>query len=179
MMKLRSERQHAILKSPIHWNTPAGADDHAHHARCIQRPVVHSMAAEVTPMQSHPSHAYGLRWIMLLLLAGCAFQASARDRYSYFYNDGNDATRSVQVKQQDVDRWTDVDVGDGVGSGKAKKVHLHAESHGRCLYDVKTTFEKGPALLHRQMDCASCRPTPRNATDGSLSRVPSAEVKRN
>jgi len=105
-------------------------------------------------MQSQPNHVQ-LRWIVLLMLAGCAFQASARDRHSYFYNDSNDAIRSVQVKQEGTDRWTDVDVGKGVASGKAKKLHLRGEGRGRCLYDVKTTFEQGPVLLHRQMDlCA-------------------------
>lgn len=105
-------------------------------------------------MQSHPNPPC-LRRISLLLLAGCAFQAAAGERSSYFYNGGNDAIRSIQVKQKHVDRWTSVDVGGGVDSGEARKVHLRSEGRGRCLYDVKTTFESGPVLLHRQLDlCA-------------------------
>lgn len=105
-------------------------------------------------MQSHPNPPC-LRRISLLLLAGCAFQAAAGERSSYFYNGGNDAIRSIQVKQKHVDRWTNVDVGGGVDSGEARKVHLRSEGRGHCLYDVKTTFESGPVLLHRQLDlCA-------------------------
>ncbi len=122
-------------------------------------------------MQSHRNSTY-LRWIVLLLLTGCAFQAGAGERSSYFYNEGNDAIRSVQVKQKDGDRWTDVDVGEGVASGEAKKLHLLAEGRGRCLYDVKTTFEKGPVLLHRQMDlCAVSTYSPERYRQFAIGRA--------
>ena len=139
-------------------------------------PDVPSLATEVTPMQSQPNQAC-LRWIVLLLLTGCAFQVGAGERSSYFYNEGNDAIRSVQVKQQDGDGWTDVDVGEGVGSGEAKKLHLLAEGRGRCLYDVKTTFEKGPVLLHRQMDlCAVSTYSPERYRQFAISM--NAKAKR-
>lgn len=122
-------------------------------------------------MQSHPNDTC-LRWIVLLLLTGCALQAGAGERSSYFYNEGNDAIRSVQVKQKGVDRWTDVDVGEGVGSGEAKKLHLRAGGRGRCLYDVKTTFEQGPVLLHRQMDlCAVSTYSPERYRQFAIGRA--------
>jgi hypothetical protein len=105
-------------------------------------------------MQSHPNPAT-LRWSMLLMLAGCAFQASAGDRYSTVYNDGNEAIRSIQVKQAGSDVWTEVDVGAGIASGTSRKVHIRAEGRGRCQYDIKTTFESAPSLVHERMDlCA-------------------------
>ena len=105
-------------------------------------------------MQSHPNHAH-LRWSVLLMLAGCAFQASAGDRYSTVYNEGDQAIRSIQVKQAGTDEWTDVDVGEGIASGTSRKVHIRSEGRGRCLYDIRTMFENTPVLLHAQMDlCA-------------------------
>lgn len=105
-------------------------------------------------MKSHPSRVC-VRWTVLVLLAGFACHANARDRYSYFFNDSNDAILSVQVKQDGVGTWTDVDVAEGIGREKNRKLHLRAAGRGRCLYDVKTTFEQGPVLLHRQMNlCA-------------------------
>ena len=105
-------------------------------------------------MQSHPNHAC-LRWSVLLMLAGCAFQASASDRYSTVHNEGNEAIRSIQVKQEGSDEWTDVDVGAGIASGTSRKLHIRSEGRGRCLYDIRTTFETAPSLLHERMDlCA-------------------------
>jgi hypothetical protein len=132
---------------------------------------VQSLAPEVIPMQSHP-HPACLRRTVLVLLAGCAFQAHAGERSSYFYNEGNDAIRSIQVKQEDGDSWTDVDVGDGIDSGKAMKLHLLAEGRGRCRYDVKTMFAKGPALLHRQMDlCAVSTYSPERYRQFAIERA--------
>jgi hypothetical protein len=111
-------------------------------------------------MQSHPNHAC-LRWSVLLMLAGCAFKASASDRYSTVHNEGNETIRSIQVKQQGSDRWTDVDVGEGIARGTSKKLHIRSQGRGRCLYDIRTTFESTPVLLHEQMDlCAVWTYTP-------------------
>lgn len=105
-------------------------------------------------MQPHPSRVPP-RWTVLLLLTGCAFQSGAGERSSNFLNESEDAIRSVQVRQHDADRWTEVDLGDGIARGKLRRLHLRTEGRGRCLYDVKTTFDQGPALLHLQMDlCA-------------------------
>lgn len=106
-------------------------------------------------MQSHTTHAR-LRWIASVLFTGCAFQAGAGERSSYFHNEGNVAIRSVQVRQKGAERWTNVEVGAaGIGGGESRRLHFRTEGRGRCRYDVKTTFEAGPVLLHRGMDlCA-------------------------
>lgn len=166
----------ATRKSSLPWNIPAEVDRRTRLARRIRRPDVRSATIPPT-VQSRP-RIHALRPIAVLLLTGCACQASARDRYSYFYNEGDDAIRSIQVKQQGVDRWTDVDVGEGLGVGKTKRLHLRAQGRGRCLYDVRTTFEKGPALLHRRMDlCAVATYSPERYRQFAIARARKGQAK--
>jgi len=120
----------------------------------IRRPGGNPGDGENPAMQSHPNHAH-LRWSVLLVLAGCTFQASAGDRVSTVYNESNEAIRSIQVKQEGSESWTDVDVGEGIASGTSRKLRIHSEGRGRCLYDIRTTFDSAPFLLHERMDlCA-------------------------